>query len=120
MVSVAGSTDIRNSLSGTLAAGRRQPVVSPALQRLMLVTERMLAPPTLTTYAEPVRGISPKAFGEELNPGPWSGVACWLGGLVRQPDVTVPRQVLVLIADSVSSPALTVNTVCSPWSAATN
>ena len=74
-----------------------------ALQRLMLVTDRMLAPPAFTTYAEPVRGISARAVGNELYPGPWREVASRLGGIVRQPDVTVPLQVLVLIADSVSS-----------------
>ena len=67
---MAGSTDIRYSLYGTLTVGRRQPVVSVVLQRLMLVTDRMLAPPTFTMYAEPVWGISAEVFGNELNPGP--------------------------------------------------
>ena len=114
MVFVAGSADSRNSLAGTAGAGRRQPELFLALQRWTLVTDRMLDPPTFTTYAERVRGISANVFGNELNPGPWFGVACRLGGRVRQPDATLRSQVLVLIADSVSSPPLIVNTVCSP------
>jgi hypothetical protein len=52
-------------------------------------------------------------------PGPRSGSACSFGGRFAQPEVTVPAQVLVLIADSVSSNLLTANTVCSASSAAT-
>jgi hypothetical protein len=120
MVFVAGSAEIRNACSGTLGASERQPVVSAALQRLMLVTDRMFAPPALTTYSLPVQGASVKKVGNELNPGPWSGVACWFGGRVRQPEVTLPWQVLVLIADNVSSTWLMVNAVCTRWPTATN
>src|SRR5215831_3890852 len=63
--------------------------------------------------------MSANAFGNGLYRGPWSGAAFWFGGRVRQPGVTAPLQVLVLIADSVSSPVLMANTVCSAWSAAT-
>src|SRR5215468_5490961 len=120
MVLVAGSAEIRNACSGTLGASARQPVALAALQRPMLVTDRMFLPPMLITYALPVPGTSVKKFGNELNPGPWSGVACWFGGRLRQPDVTLRPQVLVLVADSVSSPWLTVNAVCTRWSIATN
>src|SRR6516165_3384101 len=57
-------------------------------------------------------------LGNELYPGSWREVACWFGGRLAQPDVTVPWQVRVLIADSVSSPALAANTVCSAPSTA--
>src|SRR5215469_1675432 len=121
MVLVAGSTESRNSGSGTAGAGRRQPVVLVALQPPMLVTDRMFLPPTFTTYVVPVWGMSANAFGPGLYRGPWSGaVARWAGGGWRQPDVAVPLQVWVLIADSVLSPWLTANTVCSPRSTATN
>ena len=52
-----------------------------ALQRLMLVTDRMLAPPTFTTYAEPVRGISAKRVRERVV----SGTLDRRGLLVRRP-----------------------------------
>src|SRR6516164_5607910 len=121
MVSVAGSTDSKNSGSGTLGASMRQPVVLVALQRPMLVTDRMFVPPTFTTYAVPVRGMSVKKFGPGLYRGPWSGaVARSAGGAWRQPAVAVPLQVRVLIADRVLSFWLTANTVCSPESTATN
>src|SRR6516164_2842013 len=88
MVSVAGSTDSKNSGSGTLGASMRQPVVLVALQRPMLVTDRMFVPPTFTTYAVPVRGMSVKKFGPGLYRGPWSGaVARSAGGAWLQPGV---------------------------------
>jgi hypothetical protein len=117
-VSVAGSTDIRNSWSGTLGAGRRHPVVSVALQLPMLTTDRMSAPPTLARYAVPVSGISANAFG--LNPLAGLKVACSLGATVPQPEVTVASQVVVSIADKVSSPWLMAKSVCRPGSTATN
>src|SRR6516162_2585095 len=121
MVTVAGSMASKNSGSGTLGASMRQPVVLVALQRLMLVTDRMFLPPTFTTYAVPVCGMSANAFGPGLYRGPWSGaVARWAGGGWPQPDVAVALQVRVLIADRVLSFWLTANTVCSPGSTATN
>src|SRR5215831_18154298 len=101
MVLVAGSAEIRNACSGTLGASARQPVALAALQRLMLVTDRMFLPPMLTTYALPVRGTSVKKFGKELNPGPWSGVACWFGGRLRQPEVTRALHRAPLMTDTV-------------------
>ena len=64
-------------------------------------------------------GRSANAVGNCTYPGPRSGSACSFGGRIAQPDVTFPSQVLVSIADSVSSNSLTANTVCSPSSAAT-
>src|ERR1700722_14018124 len=87
MVFVARSAEIRKACSGTLGASVRQPAVWAALQRPVPGTGRMFAPPMLTTYALPVRGTSVKKFGNELKPGPRSGVACWFGGRLRQPDV---------------------------------
>ena len=80
---MAGSADSRYSPSGTAGASARQPVVLVALQRRMLVTDRMFRPPMFTTYAVPVRGMSAKPPGNELYPGPWREVARRFGGRLR-------------------------------------
>src|SRR5215469_4548061 len=115
MVSVAGSMEVRNSLSGTLGTGRRQPAVWLASQRLGLITDKMFAPPTLTRYRELSWGISANWPGNGLYRGPWLGAACWAGASLGQPAVVPPRQVWVLIADSVSSLVFIAKTV---WTAA--
>src|SRR5215469_193585 len=117
-VLVAGSVEIRYSESGTLGASRRQPEVRMASQRPGLITDRMLPPPGLTRYTELSRGISAKAPGNGLYRGPWSGAASWAGARRGQPDVTPPRQVRVLIADSVSSLWFIANSVCTAASIA--
>src|ERR1700722_5071653 len=104
MVPVSGSAERTASWADTPGASARQPVVTAASQRLMLTTDMTAAPPTFTTYAEPVSGTSANAFGNGLYPGSWSGEACSPGARLRQPEVTVPLQVLALIADSVLSP----------------
>src|ERR1700722_14000568 len=120
MVPVTGSAEIVASWSGTLGASVRQPVVSVALQWLTLTTDMTLRPPTFTTYAEPVCGTSVTAFGNELNPGSCSGVACSFRGRPPQPDVVVPLHVLVSMTDSVSSKWFTAKTVPEDGSSATN
>src|SRR5215469_16024061 len=119
MVFVAGSADIRNSPSGAVGASARQPEVLTALQRPMPVTDSTFGPPGPTTYAVPVPGTSAKAPGPDTNPGFCTGAARSFGGRVPQPEVITAPQVRVSIADSVSSPALTANTVCSARSTAT-
>src|ERR1700729_1228034 len=120
MVPVAGSVEIVYSWAGTLGASVRQPVMSAALQRLTFRTDRTLAPSTFTTYADPVCGTSASAFGKGLYPGSWFGEACSFGARCRQPHVTVPLHVPVLIADSVLSPWFTAKTVPEDGSTATN
>ena len=120
MVPVAGSVEIRSWWAGALGASARQPAVAVASQRLTLTTARTLAPPTFTTYAEPVCGTSANALGNGLYPGSWFGEACSFGALCWQPDVAVPLHVLVLIAESVLSPWFTAKTVPEDGSTATN
>src|ERR1700722_19477033 len=111
MVPEAGSAEIVASWAGTLGASVRQPEVSVALQWPMLVTLRMRAPPTFTTYAVLFCGTRVTAFGNELNPGSRSGVACSFLGRPAQPEVVVPLHVLVSMNDSVSSKWFTAKTV---------
>src|SRR5579864_9102612 len=98
MVPVAGSVAIEYSWAGMLGASARQPLVSAALQRLTLRTDRTSVPPTFTTYAVPVCETSASVFGNGLYPGFWFGEACSFGGRCPQPKVTVPLQVPALIA----------------------
>src|ERR1700735_4240253 len=120
MVPVAGSVEIVYSWAGTLGASVRQPVMSASSQRLTFTTDRTLAPPTFTTYADPVCGTSARAFGKGLYPGSWFGEACSFGARCRQPDVTAPLHVPVLVADRVLSPWSPVKTVPEGGSTATN
>jgi len=113
MVLVAGSIEVRYSDSGAVGAGWRHAESWVASQRLGLTTDRMLAPPTLTRYRELSCGISTKKLGNGLYSGPWLGAACWAGASLGQPEVMPPRQVWVLIADSVSSFWFIANTVCT-------
>src|ERR1700685_2143401 len=110
MVPVAGAVGVGCAWAGTLGAPVRQPVMSAALQRLTFRTDRTLAPPTFTTYADPVCGTSASAFGKGLYPGSWFGEACSFGARCWQPHVTVLLHVPVLIAESVLSPWFTAKT----------
>ena len=120
MVSVDGSTDARKSEFGTECAGVLQPEVSTALQRPTVITDTRFSPPTLTRYAVVVPGSSVMVFGNAVYPGLWFDPASALGDVFEQPVVTVPWQVRVLIADSVSSFWLRSKTECNDSSTATD